>query len=122
MRGRVHLISKRLAELRKRNKWSLQYTANCLGIAKSTYAGYESGYRQPSLEILKEITKLFGTSADYLLGLTNSTIGIDCEIIELTELPLCKNHLITIDGNSLTENELNQIVTFIRVRRNIEIN
>lgn len=116
------MISKRLAELRKRNKWSLQYTANCLGIAKSTYAGYESGYRQPSLEILKEITKLFGASADYLLGLTNSTIGIDCETIELTELPLCKNLLITIDGNLLTEDELNQIVTFIRVRRNIEIN
>lgn len=36
----------RLTELRKKKNWSLQYTADLLGIAKSTYAGYESGYRR----------------------------------------------------------------------------
>lgn len=58
----------RLTTLRKDKKWSLQYTADRLGIAKSTYAGYESGYRRPSLEALIEIADLFNTSTDYLLG------------------------------------------------------
>ncbi|MCL6587740.1 MAG: helix-turn-helix transcriptional regulator, partial [Anoxybacillus sp.] len=47
------MIAKRLSELRKKKKWSLQYIADQLNIAKSTYAGYESGYRQPSLEAVK---------------------------------------------------------------------
>jgi transcriptional regulator with XRE-family HTH domain len=53
----------------------LQYTADQLGIAKSTYAGYESGYRQPSLDALKELAVLFETSVDYLLGMTETYTG-----------------------------------------------
>ncbi|EFD8206289.1 helix-turn-helix transcriptional regulator, partial [Escherichia coli] len=40
------MILDRLTTLRKKKKWSLQHTADRLGIAKSTYAGYESGYRR----------------------------------------------------------------------------
>lgn len=39
-----------------------------LGIAKSTYAGYENGYRLPSLQSLSKIADLFDTSVDYILG------------------------------------------------------
>lgn len=46
------MIVNRLTTLRKAKRWSLQYTADRLGIAKSTYAGYESGHRRPSLETI----------------------------------------------------------------------
>ncbi len=117
------MISKRLSELRKRKKWSLQYTADRLGIAKSTYAGYESGYRQPSLEAIKELASLFETSVDYLLGVVdNSSFELKDKMksLELTEKDLLAKVRLTIDGKNLSPDELNQFIAFIRVKREIE--
>lgn len=103
------MIAKRLSELRKKKKWSLQYIADQLNIAKSTYAGYESGYRQPSLEAVKELAVLFGTTTDYLLGAADD----EQQAIELTNPPFP----ITVDGERLTEDEIMQLIAFIRVKR-----
>ncbi|MCZ0756107.1 helix-turn-helix domain-containing protein [Anoxybacillus sp. J5B_2022] len=103
------MIAKRLSELRKKKKWSLQYIADQLNIAKSTYAGYESGYRQPSLEAVKELATLFGTSTDYLLGVVDD----EQQTIELTNT----SFPITVDGERLTEDEIHQLIAFIRVKR-----
>jgi transcriptional regulator with XRE-family HTH domain len=64
------MFSKRLKQLRKTRKFSMQEVADTVGVAKSTYAGYESGYRQPTLEAIQVIAKKLRTTADYLLGLT----------------------------------------------------
>ncbi len=42
-----------------------------IGIKKSSYASYESHYRQPPLEKLKSLSKLYGVSVDYILGLSD---------------------------------------------------
>jgi transcriptional regulator with XRE-family HTH domain len=120
------MISKRLSELRKKKKWSLQYTADRLGIAKSTYAGYESGYRQPSLEAVKKLAALFETSVDYLLGAVNSPcFGIIQEsspvIVELTEKDMLTKIRLTIDGKNLSQDEINQFIAFIRAKRELDI-
>ncbi|MBJ6359798.1 helix-turn-helix transcriptional regulator [Paenibacillus sp. MAHUQ-46] len=65
------MFAKRLKQLRKKRKFSMQELADETGVAKSTYAGYESGYRQPTLETIQSIAKKLNTSADYLLGLTD---------------------------------------------------
>jgi transcriptional regulator with XRE-family HTH domain len=66
------MFAKRLKELRKKRKLTMQEVADSIGVAKSTYAGYESGYRQPTIESIQIISKKLHTSADYLLGLTES--------------------------------------------------
>lgn len=43
-------------------------TAEILKIAKSTYASYEYGKREPNIEMLTKISNHFGVSTDYLLG------------------------------------------------------
>ncbi|CAM3555600.1 helix-turn-helix domain-containing protein [Marinicrinis lubricantis] len=63
------MFAKRLKQLRKNRKFSMQEMADSVGVAKSTYAGYESGYRQPTLETIQTIAKKLHTSSDYLLGL-----------------------------------------------------
>ncbi|MBD2845934.1 helix-turn-helix transcriptional regulator [Paenibacillus sp. IB182496] len=65
------MFAKRLKQLRKKRKYSMQEVADQVGVAKSTYAGYESGYRQPTLETTQAIARKLHTSADYLLGLTD---------------------------------------------------
>ncbi|MBA2872436.1 transcriptional regulator with XRE-family HTH domain [Anoxybacillus calidus] len=97
----------------------MQYTADQLGIAKSTYAGYESGYRQPSLDALKELAVLFETSVDYLLGMTETYTG-ERHTIELTSKDIGSQICLTIDGKSLSQDELNQFIAFIRLKREME--
>ncbi len=112
----------RLTELRKNKRWSLQYTADRLGIAKSTYAGYESGYREPSLEALKLLADLFETSVDFLLGRVSDPADQaekekSKKQIELTELDQIN---LTVDGKPLSAGEVNQLIAFVRALREIE--
>lgn len=109
----------RLTELRKKKNWSLQYTADRLGIAKSTYAGYESGYRRPSLEALALLADLFNTTCDDLLGHTEPKKQSAPSSIELTELSSL-NLNMTVDGKPLTEEEIIQLIAFIRAKKKIE--
>ncbi|MBP0724143.1 helix-turn-helix domain-containing protein [Bacillus sp. RG28] len=118
------MINERLKILRKRKKWSLQYIADHLGIAKSTYAGYESGHRRPSLEAIHLIADLFNTSTDYLLGRVDEPTfkpkGKNIQSsqpIELTNLP-CLD--LTIDGETLSDEEMQQFIAFIRAKRELE--
>lgn len=65
------MFAKRLKQLRKSRKLTMQEVADYVGVAKSTYAGYESGYRQPTIESIQTISRKLRTSADYLLGLAD---------------------------------------------------
>ncbi|RKN85888.1 helix-turn-helix domain-containing protein [Paenibacillus ginsengarvi] len=62
------MIGETIMQLRKQMRLSQQAVALRLGIAKSTYAGYESGYREPSVDTLRQLADLFGVSVDRLLG------------------------------------------------------
>ncbi|QAY67202.1 helix-turn-helix domain-containing protein [Paenibacillus protaetiae] len=65
------MFAQRLKQLRKSRKLTMQEVADYVGVAKSTYAGYESGYRQPTIESIQTIAIKLRTSADYLLGLSD---------------------------------------------------
>ncbi|SNZ04169.1 Transcriptional regulator, contains XRE-family HTH domain [Terribacillus aidingensis] len=101
----------RLSELRKKKNWSLQYTADRLGIAKSTYAGYESGYRRPSFEALLMLADLFETTCDELLGRSFNTT------IEITN---AGNVQLSVDQTELTEQERIGTIAFIRATRELQ--
>jgi len=78
-------IGDRLAQLRKEKGYSMQEMANRLGIAKSTYAGYESNYREPSLDMIKKMAGFFDVSTDYLLGRSDDTVDIYAEFRRIRE-------------------------------------
>ncbi len=110
------IVLQRLAELRKSQNWSLQETADRLGIAKSTYAGYESGYREPSLKALSQIADLFETSVDYILNRAdhkNSNLEL-LELLEATEI------VLTLDEITLSTEELHDFIAFTRLKRNVK--
>lgn len=103
-----------LNELRKQKNWSLQETADLLGIAKSTYAGYESGYREPSLRALIQIAELFNVSVDYILHRKNNPLTI-----ELTTYNK-ENITLTVDDQPLTSTEIKNIIAFTKVSRELD--
>lgn len=112
----------RLTNLRKSRRWSIQYTADRLGIAKSTYAGYESGYREPPLEAIKLLADLFETSVDFLLGrvnLPNSQGETDASKWRV-ELSDYENLELVVDGKLLSKSEALHLIAFVRTLREME--
>ena len=61
----------RFKQLREEYGFSQQYVADHLNLSQQAWANYESGKREPSIKILKEIALFFDVSLDYLLGLTD---------------------------------------------------
>jgi len=60
-------LGDRLSDERTKKKMTMQQVADKLGIARSTYAGYESGYREPDAEALSKLSDIFNVSIDYIV-------------------------------------------------------
>lgn len=73
----------RLKRLRLNSDMTQQQVARKLGLTKSVISAYETGTRQPSYDVLINISKLFQVSTDYLLGLDSPD---DLDLSGLTEL------------------------------------
>lgn len=59
-----------------------QDVADRLGIAKSTYSGYETGRRQPGVEEIKALSKIFGVSGDAIIG-----NGTESDLFDMRPVP-----------------------------------
>ncbi|MGE7191794.1 helix-turn-helix domain-containing protein [Lysinibacillus fusiformis] len=70
MESKLNQFGARLKNLRVDRGFSMQHVADSVGVARSTYAGYESEYRVPPLETLAKLAETLNTTADYLLGLS----------------------------------------------------
>ncbi len=61
----------RLMELRKENNYTQNFVATYLNIKQNTYSQYENGLREIPLESLAKLARLYNTSVDYIIGLTD---------------------------------------------------
>ena len=70
------------------SKWTQNYMAHLLGVARSTYTAYETGSKVPPLETVNKIADILNVSADYLLGRTDdpSPPGINRAFYNLDDL------------------------------------
>lgn len=64
-------FGKILRQLRDERNWSQKQLADKLGISDSQVAHYETEDRLPSLQVLIDISRTFGVTTDYLLGLSS---------------------------------------------------
>lgn len=63
----------RLKDLREDRDLSQQQVADYLGMKQPQYSRYERGLRDIPTDILILLAKLYKTSTDYILGLTNDS-------------------------------------------------
>lgn len=89
-------VGNRLKRLRLEKRLTLQEVAFKIGLAKSSYASYEGGHRNPPIDKLVALARLYQVSTDYLLRLTDTPDSVES---------LQKQHL-KWDGISLNEKEL----------------
>ena len=62
---------RRVRELREDHDLTQRGVAAQLGMSQPQYFRYEQGYRDLPTDILVALAKLYDTSADYILGLTD---------------------------------------------------
>ncbi len=80
-------LGKRLKDLRKEQGLTQQQVADRVWVSKAMISSYELSTRAPSYEVLIKLSKLFGVSTDYLLGVerkrTIDTSGLSDRQIRL---------------------------------------
>ena len=64
---------RRIRDLREDNDLTQQKVAAFLNMKQSQYSRYERGIRDIPTDILIKLAKLYKTSTDYILGLTEET-------------------------------------------------
>ncbi|HZG72802.1 MAG TPA: helix-turn-helix transcriptional regulator [Chondromyces sp.] len=67
MGGNMIGYGARLKELRLKHQLTMEEAAKIVGVAKSSYAGYESEFRQPSIEKLILFAEYYQVSVDEIL-------------------------------------------------------
>ena len=63
----------RLKDLREDHDLSQQQIADYLEMKQPQYSRYERGLRDIPTDVLIQLAKLYRTSTDYILGLTNNS-------------------------------------------------
>ena len=61
----------RLKEIREDHDYTQDYIAEYLNMSQTGYSKYECGERDMPTEVLKKLAKLYNTSIDYLLYMTD---------------------------------------------------
>jgi len=59
-------LTDRMKEARKKQGFTQEQVATKIGVAKSTYTGYEKGYSEPNMIILSKIMDVLSVDANYL--------------------------------------------------------
>lgn len=63
--------NKRLKDLREDKNISQQQLAKLMGLSDVTIQSYEYGKSEPKMSTLIKMAELYGTSIDYIAGLTD---------------------------------------------------
>lgn len=106
-----------LAELRNEKRITQNQMANLTNISRSRLSLYEIDKREPDIDTLKELSKFFNVSTDFLLGLTDIREKLyitGLGKISSTELTIIKKYRILDDrGKRAMSDTLNRECEFI---------
>jgi transcriptional regulator with XRE-family HTH domain len=83
------VLHTRLLKLRKENKLTQLELSSRLGIARTTYSGYELGTSEPDNETLEKIADFYKVTTDNLLGREE-------HIVEETQLDRDKKYALDL--------------------------
>ena len=66
----MSIFSEKLAELRQKSGLTQQEVADLININRGSYSNWENGKREPNLDNVVKLSKIFNTTTDELLGQT----------------------------------------------------
>lgn len=87
----IKTINKRIKCLRENKGYNMRQMASALNLPYTTYVNYEKGTREPNSEQLLLIAKYFGTTTDYLIGLTDIAFPSNNNIFGKTDIVISES-------------------------------
>ena len=66
-------MNERIRFLRENKGYTQQEVADMLGVSRAVYGMYEGGTRSISVEVIINLSHIYGVSTDFILGLSNNT-------------------------------------------------
>src|SRR5689334_3690277 len=98
----------KLKKIREQRGETQEHIAKILKISRTSISKYESGDREPDIEMIKILSNHYGVSVDYILGLSDELDFYD---------PMSE----TSDTDYMHENALSYITPFNRLAPEIEL-
>ena len=107
------LFLERLRLLREQRGWSQYQMADELAMPRSTYAGYESGRRQPDLDFVERVAFTLNTTISYLCGETSDPRSLS----DVAAAPPTRDDAYQAlqAAENLTDSEMQELRTFIEL-------
>ena len=115
-------MASRIKALRLKKGLKQGEFAEAMGVQQSTVSNWETGRYEPDNETLKTIASYFRVSVDYLLGLSDQP-GPDSALPQeaAREVLAGQGVRILLDADAdLTDDQLSEIVEFIKFKRRTE--
>lgn len=118
-------LGSKIKELRKRKGLSLRELGEEINMNYSHLSRLENGQKIPSLETIELLADYFGVKASHFLDEAESDELTDDEEELLNDLDLSledikEKYNLTFQGKPLTDDELSDIITYLRVKRGIK--
>ena len=115
--NRCETIGKTLTYLRLKIGYTQEDVSRAVNIARQTYAGYETGKHEPTVEILIRIAEIYGVSLDLIAGREHSTdvenikqdIRKQYEIIDSEDYLM--EEIIKLDLRDIEKKKYNRVKT-----------
>lgn len=108
----MFVLPQKLKELRDKKKWRQEDVAKKIGIARTTYAMYEQGNREPDYETLIKLAELYNVSIEYILkgkesnGNNTNLFFFDTEGLNDEEIEDIKRHIAYVKWKSEQEKKV----------------
>lgn len=87
------MISKRIKQLRKQNKWTQQDLANRLHVGKTTVSNYETGHSDPNIDMINQLSKVFEVSIGNLMDEPNDTVEMLGQAVTMNKYPYIDDYV-----------------------------
>jgi len=114
-------FQKNLKTFREEMNLSQADMAKRLNITRQAYNHYETGKRVPTLETLKQIADILGTTTDCLLGITNNPMPAEQPPRQPTLEEVIQNYSdISEENRKMLLNQLKMMKFFENARKNNE--
>lgn len=106
------MVLEHLKHLRKEKKYTQDYISNFLGISRGKYAKLENGFNSLDLENIVKLAKLYNTTVEELLLLSNNKNNKN--LINTNELDAILKAGVTYNGKTLTSTDIIALKAFLQ--------
>ena len=109
-------FGQKLKQLREKANLKPEELAEKIQFTKSAIWSYENGKKEPTIGHLIRLSEYFNVSTDYLLC-RDKPIIVDLEHL----VDDIHKYSFNIESKKLTSKELKEVITYIKIKRRMEI-